>query len=357
MPSPKKVAWAQLRVGIMAAAALVLLGMLIFLLTGSRGLFIEKTVVYTHFPDSIALTEGSAVRLNGILVGKVTSINLSHEKDAMRAVRMELQISSNMLKHIPSDSEASLAAENLLGTKYINITQGKSPETIKPGADLKSTSSPDFTDLAKMAEPTLAGLSVIVKRVDGIVSQIEAGKGSIGKLLVEEELYNRLVRTIAEVQKVSEYIASGKGTVGRLLYDEAMYQEFRSVIARVDRMLAEVQEGRGTAGKLLKDEALYDDTRKTVAGIRTIVDDMNAGKGTAGKFLKSEELHQQVAALLRQLDTMVDKLNQGQGTMGQLLVNPQLYETLNGTTSEMHALLKDFRANPKKFLQIQLKLF
>jgi phospholipid/cholesterol/gamma-HCH transport system substrate-binding protein len=38
-------------------------------------------------------------------------------------------------------------------------------------------------------------------------------------------------------------------------------------------------------------------------------------------------------------------------------VNPQLYESLNGATRELHELMKDFRANPKKFLRIKLALF
>jgi phospholipid/cholesterol/gamma-HCH transport system substrate-binding protein len=357
MPSPKKVAWAQLRVGIMAVIAFFLLGTLIFLLTGSRGLFIAKSVLYTTFPDSIAITEGSAVRLNGILVGKITNIRLSGEADPMRTIRMDIEVSSDMLKSIPVDSTAALAAENLLGTKYINITRGKSKETVKPGSELRSEASPDFSDLAKMAEPTLAGLNIIVRRVDSIVSQVEAGKGTIGRLLVEEEIYNRLVKTIAEVQKIAEYVGSGRGSVGRLLYDEAIYQELRATLARVDKIIAELDEGRGTAGKLLKDEQLYEEARQTVAGIRKTVDDLNAGKGTAGKLLKDETLHNQISALVKQLDTMVAKVNSGEGTLGQLLVNPQLYESINGTSTELSSLLKDFRANPKKFLTIQLKLF
>jgi phospholipid/cholesterol/gamma-HCH transport system substrate-binding protein len=38
-------------------------------------------------------------------------------------------------------------------------------------------------------------------------------------------------------------------------------------------------------------------------------------------------------------------------------VNPTLYESLDGTTRELHGLLKDFRANPKKFLRIKVGLF
>ena len=54
---------------------------------------------------------------------------------------------------------------------------------------------------------------------------------------------------------------------------------------------------------------------------------------------------------------MIDKINSGQGTIGQLLVNPSLYDNLNGTSREMHELMKDFRANPKKFLRIKLSIF
>jgi len=88
-----------------------------------------------------------------------------------------------------------------------------------------------------------------------------------------------------------------------------------------------------------------------------LVDDLNAGQGTAGKLLKSDDLHNQISASLSKIDVMLDKLNAGQGTLGQLLVNPQLYDNLSGATREMHLLMKDFRANPKKFLRIKLSLF
>ncbi|HNY39974.1 MAG TPA: hypothetical protein PKJ41_06250, partial [Bryobacteraceae bacterium] len=93
------------------------------------------------------------------------------------------------------------------------------------------------------------------------------------------------------------------------------------------------------------------------AEIRTLVADLNAGKGSAGKFLKDEALHNRLVATLDRINGTMDRLNAGQGTLGQLLVNPSLYENLTGTTGEMRGLMKDFRANPKKFLTIQLKLF
>ena len=71
---------------------------------------------------------------------------------------------------------------------------------------------------------------------------------------------------------------------------------------------------------------------------------------------QSYDLHQ-LKASIGKVDLLLDKINAGQGTIGQLLVNPQLYDSVNGATRELNGLLKDFRANPKKFLHIKLGLF
>jgi len=364
MPSAKKVSWAQLRVGVMAVAAMILLGVLVFLLSGSGSFFGKDVTVYTFMDDSAAMTKGAPVRLNGILVGKISGIDLSGENTPNRIVKISIEIAADKLTVIPQDSIVSVGAENLLGTKYLNIQKGKDKTPIRAGGEIKSRDTREFQDLVNAAYPAMESLQSIIVRLDKIVGLVESGKGSIGKLLVDDELYQRVVQTIAEVQKVVEAVSNGKGTMGKLLYDDAVYEQVKTSLGRTDSLLKDIQDGQGTAGKLLKDPALYDDLRKSVAKINVLIDDLNAGKGTAGKLLKSEELHQQVSSLVTKLDkmvgtfdTMAGKINAGEGTLGQLLVNPQLYESMNGTAKEVNGLMKDFRSNPKKFLTIQLKLF
>ena len=357
MPSPKKVAWSQLRVGVLVVIAMVILVVLVFLITGSKGLFTKDTVVYTYMDDSAALTEGSAVRLNGIIIGKVQRIELSGSTESNRIVRLVLEVQERRLPQIPADSLAAIGAENVLGTKYVNIKKGKAVETVKPGGEVKSLDTREFDEVVQSGYALLTSLQGMLKRIDAIVGLVETGKGSIGKLLVDDELYNRVLAIEKDFQKVSGALASGQGTVGKLLYDDSLYQEIRAPVARLDSLLQDLQQGQGTAGKLLKDDALYAEIRGTVKEVRRLVDDINAGKGSAGKLLKSDELHQQISAAVARLDTMLERLNAGQGTLGQLLVNPQLFESLNGMTRETHELMKDFRANPKKFLRIKLALF
>jgi phospholipid/cholesterol/gamma-HCH transport system substrate-binding protein len=357
MPQQSKARWARLKVGVMAIAALFILGILIFLLTGSEHPFARRDAIYTYMQDSAALTENSAVRLNGIVVGKVSKIGLSGSNDPRRVIKMDLQIEQKYLSQIPIDSKARIGAENLLGTKYINITKGRSAVAIKPGGEVQAEDSGDFNDVIQQGNTLLAQLQSILKRVDAIVGQIELGKGSIDKLLVDEELYNRLLQTVAGVQKLTDTLNSDKGTIGKVLYHDDLYNDIRASIARIDNLMDGLQQGQGTAGRFLKDPAMYDNANKAILDLRKLLADIDAGKGTVGKLLKSEDVHNQLMATIRKIDVMLDKINSGQGTLGQLMVNPALYDALNGSTRELHELLKDFRSNPKKFLHIKLGLF
>ncbi|MBA3973610.1 MAG: hypothetical protein C0504_05235 [Candidatus Solibacter sp.] len=357
MPSPKNVAWSQLKVGIMAMLALAVLASLIFLLTGADNPFAEKATLHTYLRDSAALSDGAAVRLNGILIGKVKSIALTGDKDVNRTIRMTMQIDRNYLQMIPVDSELGFSAESVLGEKFLNIRRGIEPEAIKDGGVIKARDDRDFLEIVQSAMPLLESVQSILARMDKIVATVEAGKGSIGKLISDDQVYNRVNTLLGNIQNVTGDLASGRGTMGKLLHDEALYEDVRKTMARVDTIAAGLERGEGTAGRLLKDPALYDDVRATTAELRTLMADLNAGKGSAGKFLKDEALHNRLTATLDRVNHTMDRLNAGQGTLGQLLVNPSLYESLTGTSAEMRGFMKDFRANPKKFLTIQLKLF
>jgi phospholipid/cholesterol/gamma-HCH transport system substrate-binding protein len=94
-----------------------------------------------------------------------------------------------------------------------------------------------------------------------------------------------------------------------------------------------------------------------ITDLRTTLRLVNEGDGTIGKLMNSDVLHTRLEGTMTRLDTVLDKINSGDGTIGQLLNNPALYESLDGTMREAQGFMKDFRANPKKFLTIQLKLF
>jgi phospholipid/cholesterol/gamma-HCH transport system substrate-binding protein len=357
MPEREKVRWSQLKVGVIGLTAFVIVFVLVFLLTSSRGLFQQNEALYTYMEDASGMTSGTPVRLNGITIGFLEALRLTGSRDPARAVQFELMVKRRYLADIPVDSIAAIAAANLLGDKFLNITRGQDSRTVQPGGELRSQMGQDIPELMAQSANLLSTFQTIVKRLDTLLAGVEQGRGNIGLLLKDEELYRRLNGIASEGQKLLADVRSGQGSISKLLYSDEFYQELRSPIRRIDKILADLDAGQGSAGKLLKDAALYDELQKSVAEIRTLVAEINAGKGTAGKLLKDETLIRRVDELVAKMNTTVDKINAGQGTMGQLLVNPQLYEAMTGATREFQSLARDMRANPKKFLTIRLALF
>jgi len=357
MPEAKKLKWKQLKVGILALVAMIISGMLILLLTGNENPFEGSFKLKTYMADSAGMAEGSSVRLNGILAGTIKKVQLSGSKDPKRMVVLEMQIDNRFLTEIPDDSLAAISAANLLGDKYINITKGSSAKHVEPNAEVKSLQVQDIPQLIETATAILASFQTVVDRVNGLLAGIDAGQGNIGKLLKDDELYNRADDTVKDVNDLVKKVRDSNGTISKLLYDDTLYNDLRRPLQRLDDMIAALQKGQGSAGKLLTDDAVYDDAKKSITDLREMLDNLKAGKGSAGKVLKDDDLYNQLTLITTKVNAAIDKINAGQGTIGQLMVNPQLYDSLNGATREAQLLVKDMRANPKKFLRIKLSIF
>jgi len=358
MPSKERVGFAQLKVGILGIVALSCVTLLIFLLTGDSGWFQKVIQLKVYTSDSDGITPGAAVRINGIQAGKVEKVQLSGELDPQRIIRIDFDVDQNMQKQIPSDSDVAISSDNLLGsTKYLAITKGKSTSFIQANATMTAKPTQQFDQLIQQGYGVLDSLQAILGKVQTIVGQVENGKGTIGKLLVDETLYNSLQATVNQVQLLSTTLNSKNGTIGHLINDNALYSQFQDVITKVDGIAQDLQDGKGTAGLLLKDPKIANQMTDTLNQLNATLADLNAGKGTAGMLLKDPKIANEISETINKVNVTIDKLNAGQGTIGQLMVNPALYDSATGTTRELNELLKAFRANPKKYLTIQLKLF
>src|SRR6185437_15945356 len=358
MPSKNKVSLAQLKVGILGIVALACIAIIVFLLTGNMKWFQSQVPLHVYTSDAAGLTPGSPVRINGIQAGSVDGVALSGETNPQRVIKVDFDVDGDMLKQIPVDSIASISSDNLLGsTKFLQITKGTSKDAVRSGATLKAENTQQFDQLVAQGFSVLDSAQVILTKITSIVSQVESGNGTIGKLLVDQSLYNSLAATVNQVQLLTTTLNSKTGTFGHLINDNELYTQIQTVVDRVDKVMAGLQQGEGTAGALLKDKRVYNDLDKSINQLNTMLANLNAGKGTAGQLLVSNKIGNDVSRTLGKVDLTLDKVNSGQGTIGQLLVNPALYDSLNGTTQELHGLLRDFRANPKKFLSIKLHIF
>ncbi|HEX4772777.1 MAG TPA: MlaD family protein [Bryobacteraceae bacterium] len=358
MASKEKVSWAKFRVGILGIVSLFCVTLLLFLLTGSTDWFSKKLPLHVYLSDAAGLQAGAPVRINGIPAGKVDKVALSGETNPNRVIKVDFDVNENMIRQIPSDSQASVGSDNLLGsTKFLDITKGTQSSPIQPNSTIKAENTAQFDQLVKQGFGVLDSAQAILTKIDDVVGNVQNGNGTIGKLLVDPTLYNSLQNTVTQVQLLASTLNTKTGTIGRLVNDDTIYKQVEGLVTRLDTLTQGIEQGQGTAGLLIKDRKLYDNLDHAINQLNTMLGNLNAGKGTIGQLLVDDKIAKQVSGTLSKIDVTLDTVNSGQGTIGQLLVNPELYQNANATTRELHEVLRDFRANPKKFLSIRLHIF
>lgn len=86
-----------------------------------------------RFNKAEGVAVGSDVRLSGVTVGKVVGQGLD---DRFRAV-IKLRVDSAV--QLPSDSDARVETDGLLGAKYIGLRPGGDEANLKPGDEIQFT--------------------------------------------------------------------------------------------------------------------------------------------------------------------------------------------------------------------------
>ncbi len=141
-------------------------------------------------------------------------------------------------------------------------------------------------------------LNRTVVQLETISKDLRAGRGSAGKFLSKDELYNETLAAVrdlrasvdnikptlekfngiaADINSITSDLNAGKGTAGKLLKDEQIYNDardtlakFNSTAAKIDLLLGDAQNGKGTVGKLLTDETLYNNLNQTTSNVNQI---------------------------------------------------------------------------------------
>lgn len=358
MPQHERVKWAQLRVGSLVIVGLALFAIAVFLLSGQVGFFTPHYTLKAYFPSAGDLREGAQVRLAGIAVGNVAKIRISPFSDPQRAVELDLKIARTYQNHIRGDSKASVETIGLLGDSYVDITRGTPGQ--EPVADDGAVQSAQKADIAAVVQNTnevIMNLNTLSAKLGDITTQIQQGKGSMGKLLYDQTLYNKMDATVSGAQNLVDRAQRGEGTIGKLMIDETLYNRTVATIDRLNQVIDDVQHGGGSLAKFISDPSAYNNLNRLMTNGNTLIDGINQGHGTLGKLAKDEQFYERMNSTLAHLDTITARIDQGQGTLGKFSTDPTLFNNLSESSQSLKEFLADFRKNPKKYLSIKMHLF
>jgi phospholipid/cholesterol/gamma-HCH transport system substrate-binding protein len=359
LPSQKQLKWSQLRVGITVIIASLTLGLLLFLMSGTAGLFTQRITLKSYLDNAQGLRPGAPVRLSGVDIGNVSRIRIVPDKDKqLTPVEVTMKVSTKYIYAMRRDSQTSLETAGVLGETYIDIDSAQAVgPPVQDGDTLPTLVHPDFNQVVRASQGTLQNLDALLKRADRILAFAESGKGSLGKLIYDPTLYNRFSVTVGEFQKIVEQVSSGQGSLGSLISRNDAYEKFTAALDRLNSVIDDIQQGKGTVGKLVKDPSLYNNANDTMANLKKVGDDITAGRGTLGKLTKDEELAKKLDTTVSKLSQLTSELEAGQGTVGKLFKDESLYNNTNQMLAETRDLVKAIRENPKRYLSIRLHVF
>src|SRR5438034_2421309 len=170
MPRTRSLAWSELKIGVLTIVAIVIAATLIFSLTGTRGFFWQRYTLKTRFTNVAGLATGSPVRVAGVEVGSVKSVDFAGEQ-----VDVTFDVSKKMRDKITDRSTAVLGSVSLLGEGAVDITPSTQGTPIPENGYVPATRAPDqLSDITNTADQG-------IKELSALIHDVRQGRGTIGK--------------------------------------------------------------------------------------------------------------------------------------------------------------------------------
>jgi phospholipid/cholesterol/gamma-HCH transport system substrate-binding protein len=346
MPRTRSLAWSELKLGVVTIVAIIVAAVTIFSVMGSRGFFWQRYTLKTRFPNVAGLKPGSPVRVAGVEVGSVKDVGFSGDQ-----VDVVFEVNKEVRPRVTENSTAVLGSVSLLGLSAVDITASSSGTPIPDGGYVPSGKTPaSFSDITTEAQQGISELT-------GLIKDVRAGKGAIGKLMTEDELYNGFNDFIGAAADVTKTIKSGRGSIGKLINDPKVADSLAGSMSNIQEMTRKINEGEGSLGKLINDEKFAASMTAATENLRTLTERLNSGQGTVGKFITDPALYNQMKSLTDRLDLLTKRLNDGEGSLGLFLKDRQLYENMNGAVGDLRSLITEIKKDPKRYLNVRVSIF
>ena len=298
----------EVKIGIFAIAMLLCAWAGIRFLSGID-LFSRSLVYYAAYGKIDGVQMASPVFIKGVKVGTVTGISF----DPSKSQDVVLELTVRRQYAIPSDSEARIYSDGLMGAKAIGITLGSSAEMLHRGDTIRSQTGVDLMEAAG--------------------SELEFLKQKITQLTTD------LSTTLNNINSLVEQNADNIG---------GTMQHLRSISGSMDEVLS-TQRGslRAIIGNLSEfTEALADNKAQ--------IDSMLTGLGRFSSELADSGLADNLARTSSELNMLLAQMNEGDGSVAQMLHDRGLYDNLTEASDNLSLLLADLKEHPSRYVHFSL---
>ena len=302
----------EVKVGVTALLTIAVFVWLFSFLKG-KDLLKSTAIYYTVYDKVGGLAESSPVEINGYKVGVVRSLDFIDPVSGRLLVKFSVKKGFKL----PKNTVAEIVPISLLGGMKVQFVYGKGPGTYSDGDTIPG----------RLAESLM----------DKIDTEILPVKEKITNLIV---VLDSVIKSVDEVMN-PEFKKNFSGTLAHLNSTTASLDK---VLGSKEKELSATIDNINKFTKMLSDNS--GKMNKTFSNLEMISDTLAASdlSGSVANLKKS----------LEKASLLVDNLNKGKGSAGQFLTNDSLYTNLSGSLESLNLLLKDMKANPKRYVHFSL---
>jgi phospholipid/cholesterol/gamma-HCH transport system substrate-binding protein len=191
----------KVRLGLFVAGGLTLFVLAIFIIGKQKNLFNPVYTLKSTFYNVSGLQVGNNIRFSGINVGTVDNITIINDS----TVRVDMSIKIEVKRFIKTDSEVAIGSEGLIGDRLLIITQGSAGATQAiAGQELPSKEPVETDAIMASLEVTAGNAEVITQQLAEIMTKINSGEGTLGKLIQDTTIAKNLNQTIVNLKQSSK---------------------------------------------------------------------------------------------------------------------------------------------------------
>jgi phospholipid/cholesterol/gamma-HCH transport system substrate-binding protein len=302
----------EVKVGATVLVTLVLFVWLYNFLKGTD--LLKSTNTYYAVYDKVGgLAESSPVEVNGFKVGVVKSVEFI---DALSG-KLLVVFSVDKNFQIPRNSVAEITAVSILGGMKVQFIYGDGPGTYKVGDTIPGRLALSLTDrLDTEITPVKQKLENLVVVLDSVISSVDD---------IMDPKFKR------EFKSSMTHLNNTTASIDQVLGSKE--KELASTVDNISKFSKMLADNSGNMTRTFDKLAAVSDSLN-VSDIKASVDNLK-------KSLKN-------AAVL------TNNLTEGKGSAGQFFTNDSLYTNLSGSLESLNLLLKDLKANPKRYVHFSL---
>lgn len=189
---------AKIKLGIFVSTSIVLLIAGIYLIGEKKQLFNTTFLISGVFKDISGLQVGNNVRFSGINVGIVDDIVQITDS----TVRVDMIIDKSSQKFMKKNAKAIIGSDGLMGNKIVTITPGTSgKKELVDGDHIETVQPISMDDILANLKVTTENSAAITGDLAAISAEVRAGRGTLGKLLMDSTFAQNVDETIINIKQ------------------------------------------------------------------------------------------------------------------------------------------------------------